>query len=102
MIAPARSEPAPFRLAVDINELADGLGVSVRTVHTMVENNEIPHCYIGKRCLRFNLRAVQAWLDAKTIGLVHPGHEEQRGLSGNTALDGAADAIRAASGRDNR
>jgi excisionase family DNA binding protein len=67
MIAPSRiPEPQPFRLAVDSAELADGLGVSVRTIAELVKQNQIPYCYVSKRCLRFNLKAVQAWLDSKT------------------------------------
>ena len=77
MIAPPRTpEPAPYRLAVDINELADSLTVSIRTIRTLMDEGQIPFTRIGKRCLRFNLKAIQAWLDAQTTTPVGMGVEE--------------------------
>ena len=106
MIAPSRSpDPHPFRLAVDINELADGLGVSVRTIRTLMDGRQIPFTYIGERNLRFNLKAVQEWLDAQTTmpaGMVDGGPEQEASIPDDLTEDVAPPANRAASGRAGR
>ena len=100
MIAPSRSpDPHPFRLAVDINELADGLGVSVRTIRTLMDGRQIPFTYIGERNLRFNLKAVQEWLDAQTTmpaGMVDGGPEHTDDLTEDMGQDVAQPAFPAA------
>jgi excisionase family DNA binding protein len=68
MIAPSRQpESKTLRLAVNASELADGLALSVRTIMELVRENRIPHTYIGRHNFRFNLKAVQEWLDKLTV-----------------------------------
>jgi excisionase family DNA binding protein len=76
MIARDTPSPASPRLALTASEIAAGLGVSIRTVMAMTANNEIPHCHIGKRNLRYPLAEIEAWLAARTCGAVSPGAKQ--------------------------
>jgi excisionase family DNA binding protein len=61
----SQSEPNLRRL-VDIRVLADYLGISPDTGYTMVSQRRIPYVKVG-RLLRFDLKAIDEWLDKKTV-----------------------------------
>jgi predicted DNA-binding transcriptional regulator AlpA len=43
-------------------EVMKALKISEVTLHGLVKQKEIPHFYIGKKCLRFRKEAIIAWL----------------------------------------
>lgn len=47
-------------------EVAELLGVSPRSVSSMVYHRRIPAVQISKKCLRFDPAAIEAWLKAKS------------------------------------
>jgi excisionase family DNA binding protein len=111
--APYRHPPAPEpsapRLLLRPQECADALGVSLRSVMTMVANGEIPHTRIGERCLRFPVEGLRAWVARRTTWpteLVPSGHEQapfSQGFPAATAMPAApqTEAMRdAANGGD--
>ena len=101
MIAPARVPDLPTladRLLLRADEAAAALGISERTLAAMVKAGEIQHAYIGRRNLRFNVKALQAWIDGKTVmpaemGVTRP--EQQQNLAGFSG-EPQKDATRAA------
>ena len=56
----------PLRRLVDIDELADHLGVSVRHVRRLVSERRIPFHKWG-RLLRFDVDQVNRWLDQTCV-----------------------------------
>jgi excisionase family DNA binding protein len=58
----APSRPASLRRLIDIEQLADHLGVSVRHVRRLVSERRIPFHKWG-RLLRFDIDEVNKWLD---------------------------------------
>ena len=49
-----------------IEELADLLKVSTRTIRRIVKRRELPYIRIGRQ-LRFRRESIDAWLDSSTI-----------------------------------
>jgi excisionase family DNA binding protein len=98
---PAPPAPAtPPRLALRAEEVADSLGVSVRTVMQWVAAGEVPHVRLGERNLRFPVDALRDWLAKRTSWptgfVVSPGPEQSpvsTGIpagNGHRAANGAA------------
>ena len=54
--------------ALTVEELADLLGVAIRTVYTEVEDNRIPFFRI-RSSIRFDPHQVADWLEAKMVEL---------------------------------
>ena len=52
----------PSRSLIDITQVAEQLGVSVRHVRRLVAERRIPYVKWG-HLLRFDPRAIDAWLD---------------------------------------
>lgn len=44
-------------------ELAQYLNVKIRTIYTWVQMGAIPHYRLSRKAIRFNINAVNAWLD---------------------------------------
>jgi excisionase family DNA binding protein len=61
---PAHSKRASL---VDVDELADVLGVTRRSVYELTANHELPAYRLG-RALRFDVDAVLAWLENRRTG----------------------------------
>lgn len=102
MIAPSRPAPQAYRLALTAAETADALGISERTLASMVSAGTIPFTRIGARNLRFPVVALQRWLDSQTTmpaGIVHDGPAQQADSPDDLTGGVATDAKRAASGR---
>ncbi len=55
------------RLLLRPQEAANALGVSLRTLMSLVTSNEIPHTRIGDRNLRFPLDGLREWVARRTI-----------------------------------
>lgn len=49
-------------------ELAEHLRVTRRWVYEQVDAHEMPAYRLGARALRFDPRAVEAWLEARKVG----------------------------------
>jgi len=99
---PAPSAPIVERLALTAGELADALGVSVRTIMALVAEGSIPFTRIGQRNLRFNLSAIRVWLDGQTTrpaAAVPIGAEQVAGFSAISGANGHGSAARAANGQ---
>ena len=62
-MSPSRSAQLPL---VDIEGIAEHLGVSVRHVRRLVSERRIPFVKWGQR-LHFDLAAVDAWVDQHRI-----------------------------------
>jgi excisionase family DNA binding protein len=60
------SRPAGLRRLVDIEQLADHLGVSVRHVRRLVSERRIPFHKWG-RLVRFDIDEVNKWLDQTRV-----------------------------------
>ena len=58
--------PQPLRLLLRPQEAADALGISLRTLMTMVERDEIPYVRIGVRNLRFSVDGLRTWIAARS------------------------------------
>jgi excisionase family DNA binding protein len=54
------------RLLLRPQEAANALGVSLRTLMSLVASGEIPHTRIGERNLRFPLDALREWVARRT------------------------------------
>jgi excisionase family DNA binding protein len=54
--------------AVTVEELADLLGVAIRTVYKEVEDNQIPFSRV-RSSIRFNPHQVADWLEGKMVEL---------------------------------
>jgi excisionase family DNA binding protein len=54
------------RLLLRPQEAANALGLSLRTLMSMVTSGEIPHTRIGERNLRFPLEALREWVARRT------------------------------------
>lgn len=50
---------------LSIQEVAEYLGVSPRTVQAWCQGNKIPHYKIGGRLRRFDKREIDQWLERK-------------------------------------
>lgn len=59
--------PAP-RLT-DVEGIAAYLGLSEPAVRSMVKRGQIPHVKLG-RTLRFDLRKIDRWIEARTVEVV--------------------------------
>jgi excisionase family DNA binding protein len=55
------------RILIRKQEAAVALGLSLSKVSAMVEANEIPHCRIGDRSLRFPVDALRKWVADRTV-----------------------------------
>jgi len=55
------------RLLLRPQEAANALGVSLRTLMSLVTSGEIPHTRIGERNLRFPLDGLREWVARRTI-----------------------------------
>ena len=57
------------RLLLKPKEAADALGISERTLWQLTKDKDIPFVPIGgkiRQVVRYDLRALQAWIDNKT------------------------------------
>ena len=54
------------RLLLRPQEAANALGVSLRTLMSLVTSGEIPHTRIGERNLRFPLEGLREWVARRT------------------------------------
>ena len=51
---------------LDVNQIADRLGVTPRFIRRLVEERRIPFCKLGK-FVRFDATEVAAWVDDRRI-----------------------------------
>jgi excisionase family DNA binding protein len=86
------SPPAAPRLALRAEELADSLGISVRSIMGLVASSDIPHTTIGRRCLRFPMAAVEKWLAQRTSWPASMSTGEAAIGQGDVLQEGAGDA----------
>jgi excisionase family DNA binding protein len=49
-------------------ELASHLKVTRRWIYDQVESHDMPAYRLGPRALRFDLRAVEVWLEGRKVG----------------------------------
>jgi excisionase family DNA binding protein len=92
-----RSHEAAYRLLFRPQECANSLGVSLRTVMSLVAENAIPYVRLGERNLRFPVDALRDWLAQRTTwptALTSVGSAP----SGETAGDPGAGGPRHANG----
>ena len=52
---------------LDVNQIADRLGVTPRFIRRLVDERRIPFCKLGK-FVRFDVAEVAAWVDARRVG----------------------------------
>ena len=53
---------------MNVDELAEYLGVSPQAVRHMVYRRQIPFIRLGAKRLRFDLAEINAWIDAQRVG----------------------------------
>ena len=63
---PKPPEAPPIKLVLSRLECADALGISARTVDSMVKSGDLPFVRIGSR-VGFPVGAMLDWLNARTI-----------------------------------
>ena len=63
---------APLPDLVDIQTVADSLGISMRQVRRFVSENQIPFIRIG-HLIRFDPDELNEWIDARRAGYVIDG-----------------------------
>lgn len=51
---------------LDVNQIADRLGVTPRFIRRLVEERRIPFCKLGK-FVRFDAAEVAAWVDDRRV-----------------------------------
>ncbi len=61
-----REQPLPEAEMLTKPQAAALMTVSVRTLDRLVTKGDIPHVVLGRRCVRFPLKALRAWLESKT------------------------------------
>lgn len=64
---PADFKDIPVCLALRTREAAEALGISERTLQTLVSTGDIPHVRVGRAVL-FPVRELKDWLTAQTTG----------------------------------
>jgi excisionase family DNA binding protein len=76
-----------------ISELAEMLNVSKKTIYQNVYHRRIPALQINKKTLRFDPRAIEAWLKSKTRDAEErPAKTPVRKSPGRPKKNGRADA----------
>ncbi len=50
---------------LNIDETSEYLGTPVPTLYTWVSLRKIPHLKISRRCLKFDIKELEQWLDKK-------------------------------------
>jgi excisionase family DNA binding protein len=78
---------------MNIDELAEMLNVNKKTIYQNVYHKRIPYISVNKKCLRFDPRAIEAWLKSKTRDAVErepkqpvrrsPGRPKKNGIKDN-------------------
>ncbi len=62
-----RTPPSQRRALLDIDQAADYLGISARTMKTLHETRQVAHVRLGKRTLRFDPDDLDAYVDAQRV-----------------------------------
>ena len=52
---------------LNIDELAEILGVTKATIYSWTSHNKIPHIKLSKRLLKFREKEIMDWISKKTI-----------------------------------
>ena len=73
-----RLDSAQLPTLVDIGQVADHLGVSIRHVRRLVAERRIPYVKWGN-LLRFNPREISNWLADRTVDPLAHGRRGRRG-----------------------
>lgn len=53
---------------LNVDELAQYLGMTDRSIRHMVYRRQIPFVRLGAKRLRFDLAEINAWIDAQRVG----------------------------------
>ena len=59
------SPPSDLQL-LDVDQIADRLGVTPRFIRRLVDERRIPFCKLGK-FVRFDAAEIAAWVDARRV-----------------------------------
>lgn len=62
------------KLLIDIRELSELTGIQIGSLYHMVSAGRIPCVKLSKRCLRFSLPAIRAWIE----GLSEPIRDPEK------------------------
>jgi excisionase family DNA binding protein len=60
-----RNEVLPEPELLTKKQAAALMALSIRTMDRLVAKGDIPHVSLGKRCVRFPLKPLRAWIEAK-------------------------------------
>lgn len=58
-------EQTNARKLLNVQEAADYLGLATGTVYHMISEGRLPVIRLSKRCVRFRLEDIEAWLDKR-------------------------------------
>lgn len=64
---------------LNIDELAEILGVAKTTIYSWTSRNKIPHIKLSKRLLKFREKDIMDWLAAKSFTTDNPPLSKKRG-----------------------
>ena len=60
-------EQAPPGRYTDRPATAEYIGVSPRTLEKWTQQGEVPFVRISRRCVRYDLRAIDAWMAERSV-----------------------------------
>ncbi len=65
---------------LNIDEVAEILGVTKATIYSWTSHNKIPHIKLTKRLLKFREKDIMDWISQKTVsaGVPEAGRRERR------------------------
>ncbi len=73
MIDITLSKSEAVRNFVGYEDAAQLLGVKTSTLYAWVHQRRIPHIRIGRRCVRFDQKKLQAFLDERAVQVAADG-----------------------------
>lgn len=66
-----KQQPASMRRLLNVDEIAQYIGLSAHTVYTMVSQRRIPFTKIG-RLTKFDPQAIDEWIAKHTVSPMKP------------------------------